>query len=462
MRIPKHIAGCISIIIFLSVWFSSASAYLVTKTTGGADVKWFTPSATYLVNPTGGPANTLSAIQASMQTWTDVIPSVFTFVYGGTSSSTSCANYNGINLVCFGSMGLTGTLAQNSFWYYTVSGQIIESDVKFNTDYLWATDGSASAYDVQNVGTHEFGHSLSLADLYNTGDSEKTMYGYAATGETKKRSLDQDDINGISYLYPDTTPPVTTASPVGGSYGTGQTVGLTCNDGSGSGCSITRYCFGTGCTPTSPYRGPINITSSSVFRFSSTDNSGNSESAKTETYTITPDPPAGWTIETIESEGDVGLSSSIVLDSSDKIHIAYRNSSGRFLKYATNASGAWVITNVDGAIGFVVEHISLAIDSNGTLHISYSYGPYSSSDKYLRYATNASGDWVISTIESAGARVSYTSIAVDSNNKVHISYHDAADFDLRYATNVSGAWSISTVDSAGHVGIESSIAESCQ
>ena len=31
----------------------------------------------------------------------------------------------------------------------------------------------------------------------------------------------------------DTTPPTTTASPAGGIYNTGQTVTLTCNDGSG-------------------------------------------------------------------------------------------------------------------------------------------------------------------------------------------------------------------------------------
>ncbi len=35
-------------------------------------------------------------------------------------------------------------------------------------------------------------------------------------------------------------------------------------------------------------------------------------------------------------------------------------------------------------------------------------------------ATNASGAWVTSTIDSAGNVGSNTSIAIDSNNKVHI------------------------------------------
>ncbi|MBT8363237.1 MAG: hypothetical protein KJP23_00930, partial [Deltaproteobacteria bacterium] len=46
---------------------------------------------------------------------------------------------------------------------------------------------------------------LALADLYNSSDSEKTMYGTIQEGETKKRSLHQDDINGIRYLYPTET-----------------------------------------------------------------------------------------------------------------------------------------------------------------------------------------------------------------------------------------------------------------
>ncbi|MBW1808462.1 MAG: chitobiase/beta-hexosaminidase C-terminal domain-containing protein [Deltaproteobacteria bacterium] len=39
----------------------------------------------------------------------------------------------------------------------------------------------------------------------------------------------------------DTTAPVTTAAPVGGSYTAAQNVSLTCNDGAGSGCAATYY-----------------------------------------------------------------------------------------------------------------------------------------------------------------------------------------------------------------------------
>jgi hypothetical protein len=55
--------------------------------------------------------------------------------------------------------------------------------------------------DVQNIGTHEHGHSLCLVDLYAGTDSTKTMYGYGYEDETQKRTLHQDDVDGVNHLY---------------------------------------------------------------------------------------------------------------------------------------------------------------------------------------------------------------------------------------------------------------------
>jgi hypothetical protein len=233
----------IVLIFIISLWHTNIFAYQVSKTPGGADIKWFIPHAIYYINPSGGPTNNLSAIQASMQTWTDVDTSDFTFIYGGTTTNASAGTNDGVNIVCFGPMGSNSTLAQNSFWYDTNSGRIIDSDIQFNTSYIWRTDGSSGAYDVQNIGTHEFGHSLSLADLYNAADSEKTMYGYGSAGETKKRSLHQDDIDGITYLYPDATPPVGTitinSSNIYTRY-TSVTLTLSCSD-TGGNCAQMQF-----------------------------------------------------------------------------------------------------------------------------------------------------------------------------------------------------------------------------
>jgi len=44
-------------------------------------------------------------------------------------------------------------------------------------------------------------------------------------------------------------------------------------------------------------------------------------------------------------------------------------------------------------------------------------------------------DWHIYTIDSEGVVGEWTSIAIDSNDKVHISYHDDTNVALKYATN---------------------------
>jgi len=86
----------------------------------------------------------------------------------------------------------------------------------------------------------------------------------------------------------DTTAPTTTASPQGGIYNIAQSVTLTCNDGSGSGCDKIYYTT-DGTTPTtssSAYSSPINIAVTTTLKFFAKDIAGNSESVQTQTYYI--------------------------------------------------------------------------------------------------------------------------------------------------------------------------------
>jgi len=99
-----------------------------------------------------------------------------------------------------------GTIAVTIIWGYfggpPKTREIIEFDILFNTYYAWGdAETEENVIDLQNIATHEIGHGLGLADLYDTDAAEETMYGYADYEEMNKRSLYKGDIAGITALY---------------------------------------------------------------------------------------------------------------------------------------------------------------------------------------------------------------------------------------------------------------------
>lgn len=67
----------------------------------------------------------------------------------------------------------------------------------------WSAIGTSvpGYFDVQNVATHEAGHTLFLGDLYQAPAYELTMYGYTEPGEIRKQTLGTGDISGLQKLY---------------------------------------------------------------------------------------------------------------------------------------------------------------------------------------------------------------------------------------------------------------------
>jgi len=143
----------------------------------------------------------------------------------------------------------------------------------------------------------------------------------------------------------------------------------------------------------------------------------------------------------IDSVGEVE-NTSLGLDAAGRVHISYRAASGG-LKYATNVSGQWATTTVDsvGPAHPLGSGMALALDAAGKGHIGY----YDSTNS-MKYATNASGVWVTTVIDSEAHWV--TSLTLDAAGQVHI-YYGGFEGNLKYATNVSGAWLIMTLDFAG-------------
>ncbi len=79
------------------------------------------------------------------------------------------------------------------------------------------------ATDVENTLTHEIGHFIGLDHV---NDANATMYSRADIGETKKRSLAQDDIDGDCTIYPAGAAPTTCGDASNNLTGSGG--GCTC------------------------------------------------------------------------------------------------------------------------------------------------------------------------------------------------------------------------------------------
>lgn len=110
---------------------------------------------------------------------------------------------DGRNELLFDDFPEDGVIAVCVTWFSRVGRRIVEFDIMFDTDFTWGnvdSDGT-TVMDLQNIVTHELGHGVGLADLYEDEWSEQTMYGYADYGEIKKRTLESGDIAGIQALY---------------------------------------------------------------------------------------------------------------------------------------------------------------------------------------------------------------------------------------------------------------------
>ena len=148
-----------------------------------------------------------TAIDNSFATWTEADSNQIFIDIGSTSAKNP--KYDSTNAILFKSIR-SGAIAITYVWYYLSTGELVETDTVFNSRYKWSINdpskddcaGQAGTYDVQNIGTHEFGHWIGLDDLYNSVDKDLTMYGYGDLQELKKDSLGLGDITGVNSILP--------------------------------------------------------------------------------------------------------------------------------------------------------------------------------------------------------------------------------------------------------------------
>lgn len=209
--------------------------------------KWGATSATYKIG-TSIPSAWAPSIDAAAATWSNAGAG---FRLASNSSSINELSY--VDLISKYGSSYGNTLALTTTWSTTSTNTITKAIIELNSKYQWSASGAANMVDVQNILTHEFGHWMRLLDIYSpTGCSEVTMWGSAAHGETKKRTLDQADIDGFVGLYgksassPTVGAPVLT-SPANGATGVSTTAALSW--AAASNATAYDLYLGTGTSP---------------------------------------------------------------------------------------------------------------------------------------------------------------------------------------------------------------------
>lgn len=135
---------------------------------------------------------------------------------------TTCAKAAPASDPCFKSGGCNNkyncweqssqTIAITTTTFNVKTGQIYDADIESNgAGFIFTTldtppcvaapvrPVTCVATDVQNTVTHEVGHVIGLD---HPDGVETTMYAEASLGETTKRTLHQDDVDGLCFIYP--------------------------------------------------------------------------------------------------------------------------------------------------------------------------------------------------------------------------------------------------------------------
>jgi hypothetical protein len=202
-----------------------ANAYLhLTSSVGSSPttLKWDVSRVRWFATDRGTngvtPAQFQSELASGFATWEAVPTASIAVQFVGFTSAAPFED-DGISVLGFAEEPeLDRVLGATTFVVDVLTGEIVESDVFFNSIFTWstATGGEAGRFDLRSVATHEIGHFVGLGhsalgetEIRPEGGRRVLASGAVmfpislGRGTIADRTLQPDDIAGVSDLYPD-------------------------------------------------------------------------------------------------------------------------------------------------------------------------------------------------------------------------------------------------------------------
>ncbi len=175
--------------------------------------------------------------------------------------------------------------------------------------------------------------------------------------------------------------------------------------------------------------------------------------------------PGTWFFETADAQGNTGLFPSLAVDVQGTVHVSYYDDSVGSVRYARRSpAGGWMRVTVSEqelrsdagvSLGDIGMGTTLALERDGTPTIAY----YDPAVRVLRFARlDSGGVWRGETVDSDGDVGTRPSSVIDAEG-VHLLYGNESRFRLKIAHRNTGTkWSVEVVDDDYWVPGSSSIA----
>lgn len=195
----RQVSACTAPIADGARWRSSEGYYVHTRNNQGLSEHYIT-----------------TAVARAMDAWKCVLGALELTAIGprlGVRSNVPAEEFvmtrpTGENEIGFGPIeGRPGTVAVTVVWGVfggpLATRQISEFKMRFDEEHYRFGNASLSGVfmDLEAIATHEAGHAYGLDDIYVAPCEHVTMFGTSRSGETQKRSLAGEDVDGLGSLY---------------------------------------------------------------------------------------------------------------------------------------------------------------------------------------------------------------------------------------------------------------------